>query len=85
MVANHQNRKIKEVHQEGEIPHRRSANVTLKMATSEKSKEIADRLYKRYGTGTGIVFGIPSSLREAVEWVIEFTLKEKDKKNGNRN
>lgn len=46
------------------------------MATSEKAKEIADRLYKRYGTGTGIVFGIPSSLREAVEWVIEFTLKE---------
>jgi len=44
------------------------------MAISEDAKDITNRLYKAYGTGTGILFGIPSNLRSAVEAIVQCVL-----------
>lgn len=49
------------------------------MVVSKKANEIADRLYKAHGTGTGILFGIPSSFRGPVKWIIQFTLNDIEK------
>lgn len=47
------------------------------MNTKELSKKISSDIYQQFGSGTGVLFGIPSSLREAVESVIELTLRAK--------
>jgi len=52
------------------------------MTPKEKAKEIALDIYIRYGSGTGVLFGIPSNLKDAVEviikLVVEYTNKDKD-------
>ncbi len=39
-----------------------------------KAKRIADLIYVAYGTGSGILLGIPANLRVSVEEVIKITL-----------
>lgn len=38
------------------------------------SSKIKDIIYDQYGSGTGVLFGIPSSLQEEVRMVIKATL-----------
>lgn len=45
------------------------------MAISKKAIEITDRIYQAYGTHSGILFGIPSSCRSAVEAVVSSALE----------
>ena len=37
--------------------------------------ELAERIYVAYGSGTGVLFGIPSYCRRAVEEVIKIALE----------
>ena len=50
----------------------------------EKIDETTDNLYKAYGSGTGVLFGIPSNLRESVRAIVKviwtMKLKKSDKK-----
>jgi len=46
-----------------------------------KIDEITDGIYRAYGSGTGVLFGIPSNLRTSVRAIIKLTL-EKVKENG---
>ena len=41
-----------------------------------EDKKITERLYTLYGTGTGVLFGIPSSLRSSVQTIVKFVLEE---------
>jgi len=47
-----------------------------------KIKKITDKIYKQYGSGTGILFGIPSELHLAVQEIVDATIdiieEEKD-------
>ena len=47
------------------------------MEISERGKEIADRLYRVYGTDGGILFGIGN--RETVEIIVQLTLNFNEK------
>ena len=44
------------------------------MAISDKAKEHTELIYKRYGTHSGVLFGIPSNCKSAVETVVQCTL-----------
>ena len=50
-------------------------NIT-KQQIEERAREITDYLYEAYGSGTGVLFGIPSHCKEAVYKVVELTLKK---------
>lgn len=44
------------------------------MTISDRAKEIVEHIYIAYGTDSGILFGIPSNCRSAVEAVVKVTL-----------
>lgn len=41
----------------------------------KKAKEFTDYLYDAYGSGTGILFGIPSNCRDGVYALIKLTIE----------
>ncbi len=41
------------------------------MAISEQAKEITNNIYSAYGSGTGILFGIPAAFRGGVETIVQ--------------
>jgi len=51
---------------------------------NEKIDTITEELYRAYGSGTGVLFGIPSNLRESVRAIVKviwtMKLKKSDKK-----
>ena len=47
-----------------------------KQQIETKAKEITDYLYDAYGSGYGVLFGIPSHCREAVYKIIELTISK---------
>jgi len=46
------------------------------MAISERAKEITDNIYTAYGSGTGVLFGIPSAFREGVRAIVQSAIGE---------
>ena len=40
------------------------------------ARELTDRIYVYYGSGTGVLFGIPSYCRRAVEAIVKIVLEE---------
>ena len=40
-----------------------------------RAKEITNYLYEAYGSGYGVLFGIPSDCKEAVYKIVELTLE----------
>ena len=44
----------------------------------EKIDETTDNLYKAYGSGTGILFGISSDLKPSVRTIVKIVLKYSD-------
>ena len=40
-----------------------------------KAKEITDYLYEAYGSGYGVLFGIPYHCKESVYKIVELTLE----------
>ena len=45
------------------------------MKTEKEIKKITEDLYKAYGSGTGVLFGIPSSLKGSVEAIVKVVSK----------
>ena len=45
------------------------------MDIEKRTDEIVEQIYNGYGSGTGVLFGIPSSLRDAVRAVIKLVLQ----------
>jgi len=43
------------------------------------AKDFTDYLYNAYGSGTGVLFGIPSDCREAVYTIVKLVIMEKRK------
>ena len=43
----------------------------------KKAKEFTDYLYDAYGSGTGILFGIPSDCRQAVYVIVKLVMEKK--------
>ena len=41
----------------------------------EKAKEITDKIYAAYGSGTGVLFGIEPHWRRSVETIVKITLE----------
>ena len=41
----------------------------------EKAKEITDKIYAAYGSGTGVLFGIESRWRRSVETIVRIALE----------
>ena len=39
------------------------------------SEEITEHIYAMYGSGTGVLFGIPSNLRSSVNAIVKETIK----------
>ena len=39
--------------------------------------EVTEELYSAYGSGTGVLFGIPSELKSSVRAIVKVVLKEK--------
>ena len=48
------------------------------MAISKEAKELAEVIYKVYGSYTGYLFGIEPSKRFAVESIIQFVLTRQE-------
>ena len=46
----------------------------------EKIDEVTEELYRAYGSGTGILFGIPSSLKSSVRTIVKVIWQMKQKK-----
>ncbi len=44
------------------------------MAISEQAKEITERIYQAYGSGTGVLFGIPPAQKASVEAIVQATI-----------
>lgn len=44
------------------------------MKTDEKIEQVIEELYRAYGSGTGVLFGIPSSLKSSVRAVVKVVL-----------
>ncbi len=44
------------------------------MAISEYAKEITDKIYVAYGSGSGFLFGLPPIHRDAIEAIVQVTL-----------
>ena len=44
------------------------------MKISEEAEEITESIYTAYGSGTGILFGIPSNLHTAVSVIVQLAL-----------
>ena len=42
----------------------------------KKTKEFTDYLYNAYGSGTGVLFGIPLDCREAVYTIVKLVMKK---------
>ena len=49
------------------------------MDTEKQAKEFTEYLYDAYGSGTGVLFGIPSNCRESVYTIVKLVI-ENDKK-----
>lgn len=49
------------------------------MNIEEKADEITDNIYHAYGSGTGVLFGIPSHLRKSVRAIVKITLEHIEK------
>ena len=43
----------------------------------KKAKEFTDYLYDAYGSGTGVLFGIPSNCRDAVYTIVKLVMEKK--------
>ena len=46
------------------------------MKTEQEIDEIIDALYRGYGSGTGVLFGIPANLKLSVRAIIKLVLKK---------
>ena len=49
------------------------------MITEKRIDEITEELYRAYGSGTGVLFGIPSSLKSAVRAIVKVVINMKEK------
>ena len=47
-----------------------------KQQIETKAKEITDYLYDAYGSGYGVLFGIPPNCKEAIYKIVELTLEK---------
>ena len=47
----------------------------MKEELKQKAKEFTDYLYNAYGSGTGVLFGIPSNCRDGVYALIKLTIE----------
>ena len=47
------------------------------MVTEEKINEIIEELYRAYGSGTGVLFGIPANLKSSVRAIVKVILNRK--------
>ena len=57
--------------------------IGIKMTEIEKkAKEFTEYLYEAYGSGTGVLFGIPSDCRDAVYTIIKLTIEKVSKEHG---
>lgn len=45
------------------------------MKIDEITKEIVEEIYYTYGSGTGVLFGIPSNQRNTVETIIQIAIE----------
>lgn len=45
----------------------------------QKAKEFTDYLYEAYGSGTGILFGIPSDCKESVYVIVKLVMEKEEK------
>ena len=41
----------------------------------KKAKEFTNYLYEAYGSGTGVLFGIPSDCRDAVYTIVKLVME----------
>lgn len=46
-----------------------------------KIDEITESIYEAYGSGTGVLFGIPSELRSSVRAIVKLVLEQAQKSN----
>ncbi len=59
--------------------------LNIKQMNEEKEKremyidKITDYLYDGYGSGTGVLFGIPSELKPSVRVIVKLVLEYQDK------
>ena len=53
----------------------------MKETEGQEIDEITDELYRAYGSGTGILFGIPPHLRSSVRAIVKVILSMKQKIN----
>ena len=44
------------------------------MAISKKATEITDLIYKAYGSGTGVLFGLPPAFYASVQAIVQAVL-----------
>ena len=44
----------------------------------KKAKEFTEYLYESYGSGTGVLFGIPSNCRESVYTIIKLVMEKEE-------
>ncbi|KKK83025.1 hypothetical protein LCGC14_2797500, partial [marine sediment metagenome] len=44
------------------------------MPISIEARKLTDRIYEAYGTGSGIIFGIPPEHRDAVVGIVQSVL-----------
>lgn len=42
----------------------------------QKAKEFTEYLYDAYGSGTGVLFGIPSNCRDAVYTIVKLVMEK---------
>ena len=42
----------------------------------KKSKEFTDYLYDAYGSGTGVLFGIPPHCKDAVQTIVKLVMEK---------
>ena len=52
------------------------------MDTEKQAKEFTDYLYDAYGSGTGVLFGIPSNCRESVYTIVKLVMQKQTKTEG---
>ena len=52
-----------------------------KQQIENRAKEIVDYIYHAYGSGTGVLFGIPSHCKESIYKIVELTLEKCNQQN----
>ena len=46
----------------------------------KKAKDFTDYLYDAYGSGYGVLFGIPSNCRDAVQTIVKLVMEKNEKR-----